>query len=48
MSTFELLAISLFFTYQVNFCFEEEESSAMDIHTVWSFFNNKNQINKLH
>lgn len=48
MSTFELHAISLFFACQVNFCFEEEESSAMDIHTLWSFFNNKNQLNKLH
>ena len=48
MSTFELHAISLFFACQVNFCFEEEESLAMDIHTLWSFFNNKNQLNKLH
>ena len=37
MSAFELHAISLFFACQFNFCFEEEESSAMDIHTVWSF-----------
>lgn len=50
MSTFELHDISLFFACQVNFCFEEEESSAMDIHTLWSFFNNKNQlpVNKVH
>ena len=38
MSAFELHAISLSFMCQVNFCFEEEESAAMDIHVhaVWS------------